>query len=168
MHLSISASAIPFPVIVESPARPIGDALSLWCNQLELKCSHILLHSRLVPKSSQCVLERIWRLSAAKHAGTMPAIWPYCKIQAVFLLCAEGRSILGFTGKTYSVAGELMWGRSKENPHLYIWLCKEEILRMTRHNKKLQHARQQGQKTGKQASGRGPVGKNVALRKEKN
>lgn len=83
-------------------------------------------------------------------------------------LCAEGRSILGFTGKTYSVAGELMWGRSKEDPHLYIWLCKEEILRMTRHIKKLQHARQQGQKTGKQASGRGPVGKNVALRKENN
>lgn len=38
---------------------------------------------------------------------------------------------------------------------------------MTVHNKKLQHARQQGQKTGKQASGRGPVGKNAALKKKK-
>lgn len=83
-------------------------------------------------------------------------------------LCAEGRSILGFTGETCSAAGELMWERSKENPHLYIWLCKEKLLRMTVHNKKLQHTRQQGQKTGKQASGRGPVGENVMLRREKN
>lgn len=37
-------------------------------------------------------------------------------------LCAEGRSILGFTGEPYSAAGEFMWERSQENPHLYIWL----------------------------------------------
>lgn len=39
-----------------------------------------------------------------------------------------------------------MWERSKENPHLYIWLCKEKLLRMTVHNKKLWYARQQAQK----------------------
>lgn len=82
--------------------------------------------------------------------------------------CAGGRSILGFTGEPYSAAGEFMWERSQENTHLYIWLCKEELLRMTVHNKKLQHIRHQGQKTGKQASGRSPVGKNVALRNQKN
>lgn len=87
IHLSISAPAIPFPAAAESAARPNSDALVLRCNQLELKCSHIHLHSRLVPKSSRRVLGRLWRLSAAKHTGAMAAVWPYCKIQAVFPFC---------------------------------------------------------------------------------
>lgn len=125
MHLSICASAIPFPVTVEFPARPTSNALSLWCNQLELKCSHIHLYSRLVPKSSQSVLGRVWRFSATKHAGTMSAIWPYCKIQAVQLLCVLKAEASWDLQESLTLRQGSLCGRDLKKIHIYTYGCEK-------------------------------------------
>lgn len=60
-----------------------------------------------------------------------------------------------------------MWERCKENPHPYIWLSKEELLRRTVNKKKIIVC-QTARTARKQTSRRGPVEKNGELRKERN
>lgn len=123
MNPSNSAPAIPFPVAAESPARTTSNALSLSCNQPELKCSHIHLHSRLVPKSSQCVLGRVRRLSATKHTGTMSAIWPYCKVQAVYLLRVLEAEASWDLQESLTLQQGSLCGRDLKKIHIYTYGC---------------------------------------------